>query len=255
MKGKLIKSVAGSLAKHRGTIYTIGSIAGTLAAVYFAAKDAPKVVAKLDELNEREAKPLEKAKELAPLVARTAVATGVSIGCTLANRKFASDAIHTLSDALAVKNMTEELTKKYTAEIAGEEVAEKVQAAVVREQAVNSGVPTAITAPKVIQTGHGNDLFYDEWSGRWFVSDISFIKESIVSLNYQLMNDMYVSLNEVYQYLDLPTVGSGRDFGWNCDYGTIELDVRAQLDETDRPYTILSFRNEPVARWDSRGRW
>lgn len=249
-----IKSIINGITKHEGTILTIATIGSTLAAVYFAAKDSPKLVAKLDELNEEEATNLEKAKAIAPIVARTAIATGASVGFALANHKFASDTISTLSNSLNVARLAKEEYKKHTEEIAGKEVADQVSNAVANSHAAASGVPE-VSAPRIFQTGHGNSLFYDDWSGRWFTSDIAFIKDSVNSLNYQLMHDMYISLNEFYEYMDLPAIGSGKDFGWNVDYGTIELEFHAQLDDTDRAYTVITFQSEPAARWVDRRRW
>ena len=252
--GGLFKTIGTALAKHEGTILTVGSIGGTLAAVYFAAKDSPKLIAKLDELRERDASNLEKVKEVAPIVARTAIATGVAIGCSIANHKYASNAIQMLTNAYQMKAIAEGEYKKKTAEIAGEETSRKIDEAVSLGHATKSYSSGAID--HVLDTGHGSNLFYDDWSGTWFYSDINFIKKCVNDLNYQLMNDMSVSLNEFYGYLDLPNACGkhAERSGWNIDDGQIRIEYYAQLDDCDQAYTVLSFRNEPrpnyfTARW------
>lgn len=254
MKLGILKAITGAFAKHEGVILTVGAIGGTLAAVYFAAKDSPKLIAKLDELNERGATNFEKVKEVAPIVARTAIATGVSVGCTLAKDKYTSNIIQTLTNACQIKAIAEGEYKKKTAEIAGEETARKIDEAVSLGHATKSYSSGAID--HVLDTGHGSNLFYDDWSGTWFYSDINFIKKCVNDLNYQLMHDMSVSLNEFYGYLDLPNAGGkhAERSGWHVDDGQIEVEYYAQLDDCDQAYTVLSFRNEPrpnyfTARW------
>ena len=254
MKG-LLKGFIQAFTKHEGTILTVAAIGSTLAAVYFAVKDSPRLMEKIDELKDSDKTKLEKAKEIAPIVARTAVATGVSIGCTIANHKHASNVIQSLTSAYQMATIAKDEIGKKTEEIAGPEVAQKVRESIGFDHAQKSFGSGAIE--HVIDTGHGNSLFFDEWSGTWFYSDVNFIKKCINDLNYQLMNDMSVSLNEFYSYLDIPNAKVGKhadNNGWHIDDGQIEVEFYAKLDDCDQAYTVMSFRNDPRSMY-YRARW
>lgn len=251
----LIKTATLMLSKHEGTILTVTAIGSTLAAVYFAAKDSPKLMAKLDELNEEGATNFEKAKAVAPIVARTVIATGLSVGCTIGMHKYASDAIQSLSGALQVATIAKDEYKKKTEEIYGEGAAKKVESEIAFDKSAKAYGSGPIE--HIVDTGHGKNLFYDEWSGISFYSDINYIKKAINDLNYQLMHDMSISESEYYDALDIPSAKVGArasNNGWNVDDGQIEVEFYAKLDDSDQAYTVLSLRTPPKPKY-FRANW
>ena len=107
--------------KHEGTILTAGSMISTGLAVFFALRDAPKIMAKFDEIREKDLTTLEKAKEIAPVVARVGLATGASFIFQAANYKYAANAVSSAANAIGLYNMASkelELKDKAIAEIA-----------------------------------------------------------------------------------------------------------------------------------------
>lgn len=251
--GEILKIAKKTYEKHDRLILTAITIGGTLYAVYRAAKDGPKYREILDQCDEEGVDTVEKVKRLAPAVAPVAVATGVSVIAAVANFKVAGDAIKGLADAYTVAKTGKEVFEDCTEKIVGPEKTEEIRKEVAKVQTgvANSGGAFA----KPIATGHGNDLMFDAWSGRYFYSDINYVKKCVNDLNAQMINDMYISLNEYYAYQDLPGIGAGRDLGWNIDYGTIEINITSELDECDRPYTYISFINKPICRYGSGGRY
>ncbi|WP_254556795.1 DUF6353 family protein, partial [Salmonella enterica] len=51
---------------------------------------------------------------------------------------------------------------------------------------------------EVIITGNGKTLCYDHTSGRYFESDMETIKRAVNTINKQMLDEMYVSLNDFY---------------------------------------------------------
>lgn len=253
MKSSIFKSLMGFVRKHENGILTIATGVSTVYAVYRAIKDGPKILEKIDELSERDDMTgVEKVKELGKVAGPTLAATGASLAFTGLHHKFAGDAINNLTNVLSIAQIAADERKKTEDEQFGEGAAAKIDEAVAVKHANAMPVWSDRT---IINTGHGFDVFYDDWTAKWFYSDINFIKSKVNELNFQLLNDMYVSVNEFYDALDLPTAGCGTGQGWNVDYGTIDLQYFAELDEDDHAYTIIKFRNEPCARWDTRRRW
>lgn len=251
----VFKPVMKQIEKHDRTILTAVTVVSTLYAVYRAAKDGPKFKKILEECKEDGCTTFETAKRLAPAAVPTAAATAVAVGSALCMNKVCSDTINGLSSALGLAQAAKTEIIEHTEKIAGPETAQKIKESVAKSH-VNADLPGGGTAGinNIVVTGHGNDVFYDDFSGRWFYSDINFIKKAVNDLNYQLINDMFVGLEEFYAYLDLPPIGASRFLGWNVDYGTIELDFTADLDETGKPYTVMMFKSnsEPSSKYDRR---
>lgn len=251
MKFKLVNKLTQVLGKHEVGIRTGIIVVSTLSAVYFAIKDTPKIMNTLDELNAEGADNFTKFKKVAPLAGRTAMATAVSVGVTLASGKRAGDVISSLSSACSLAiTAKDELEKSVERNVDPEKVA-----AIKQDIAKNHVVYDTVNDIQSIQpTGHGTDVFYDSWSGRYFYSDINYIRKAVNDLNYQLMNELWISLNEYYAYIGLPTIRAGEELGWNMDYGQIDLITEAELDDCERAYTIIGFKNSPCAKWEGR-RW
>lgn len=253
MKSSIFKSLMGFVRKHENGILTVATGVSTVYAVYRAIKDGPKILEKIDELSKcDDMTGVEKVKELGKVAGPTVAATGASLAFTCLHHKFTGDAISNLTSMISVAQFAMNDRKAAEEEAFGEGASAKIDETVAVKHAAAVPVWNDRT---IINTGHGYDLFFDDWSGRWFYSEINFIKTKVNELNHQLLNDMYISVNEYYSALDLPKAGCGADFGWNVDYGMIDPEPFAQLDDNDRAYTVIKFRNDPCARWDSRRRW
>ena len=249
----LVKAIGNSADKHKGTILTIISVGSTVYALYRAVKDAPRYKEILDQANEEGASSTEKVKRLAPVAAPMIISAAVSIGSQIGMHKVATDAVNGLAAMQTLYNGVAAAKDEYVAateKVVGPEKTKEIREAIAKEHAPSydgSGY-----ADRIYVTGHGNDVFYDAWSGRYFYSDVNYVKKCINDINYQLMNDMFVSLNEFYGYLDLPPIDAGRNTGWNTDHGQIDIDITASLDENDKPYTVISFRREPMNTGNGR---
>ena len=146
------------------------------------------------------------------------------------------------------------LTAVYqTAETALTEYKEKVTETIgeKKEQLVREKIDkdhlddNPVSENEVIVTENGNTLCYDSFAGRYFRSDIDKIKKAINELNRRMTYDIYVSLNEFYDELDLSHTVVGDDIGWNLDGGLIEVDFSSQLAEGDEPCLVMSFHTRP----------
>lgn len=69
----------------------------------------------------------------------------------------------------------------------------------------------------VIITGGGEQLCFDEISGRFFTSDMETIRRAVNDINKVVLNDDYASLNDFYRAIDIPINGFGEEMGWNTD--------------------------------------
>lgn len=90
-------------------------------------------------------------------------------------------------------------------------------------------------------------LCFDAMFGRYFYSDVETLKRAANKLNWQMnnMSEPYISLNEFYMEIGIPTVDVGDDLGWRTDRGLIELRFSSQLVNGHTPCLVMSHLNPP----------
>ena len=73
------------------------------------------------------------------------------------------------------------------------------------------------------------------------------LKRAENKLNRQMatMSEPYISLNEFYIDIGLPSVDIGEDLGWNVDDGMIELRFSSQLVNGRTPCLVVSHMIPP----------
>lgn len=83
--------------------------------------------------------------------------------------------------------------------------------------------------------------------GRYFHSDVETLRRAQNKLNWQMNNgsEPYISLNEFYMEIGLPTVETGDDLGWRTDRGLIDLRFSSQLVNGRTPCLVMSHNNPP----------
>ena len=88
----------------------------------------------------------------------------------------------------------------------------------------------------------------DGFSGRYFTSTMERIRKAQNDLNYKLLNEVYASLNDLYEYLDLAPIGAGDELGWTTNH-QLDLSFSSTLTEDGHPCLVINFRNEPMANY------
>ena len=184
-------------------------------------------------------------KELAPEVlppVGMAVATSVAI---IGSNKVSSKRIAVLS---AAYTMSSDALKDYqnkVAEVVKPEKVQKVKEAIAQEKLDKNPITPNTD---VIVTGDGDVLCMDCYSGRYFRSNAQKIGQAINELSADLQTDMYVSLNDLYSKLNMPSVPMGDDFGWNIDdlaRGQLEIGITACLTPDKQPCLVVNYDASP----------
>lgn len=96
--------------------------------------------------------------------------------------------------------------------------------------------------------GEGDCLFYDAYSGRYFKSTVNKIDRVVNELNYTLLREMCVSLNEFYAGIGLEGISLGDQLGWN-EQRQIEVHYGSRVTDEGRACIVLDFVIEPTERW------
>lgn len=97
------------------------------------------------------------------------------------------------------------------------------------------------TDENVLLTRHGEVLCYDSLSGRYFKSDIEWIRKAINDINKDFLSEMWVSLNELYYAFGLSGTKLGDMLGWDLEQGLVEVNFSSQLSEEGKPCLVLNY--------------
>lgn len=151
---------------------------------------------------------------------------------TIGNRRFAAvSAAYTL----AQNNMEE--WKKKAAEIIGTGKIEKIDAATAQDL-IEKSFPE--NEEDIISTGKGDTIFMDSWTGRYFRASIESVKKIVNDLNYRLICEEWINLNDLYYNLGLEACKAGNEFGWNIGYnGQVEIKMIPRIIERNGVETTV----------------
>lgn len=253
MKKEIAKSFLSlktAIKKHSPEILTGIGIAGMITTTVMAVRATPKALILIEERKEEigaeKLEAIDMVKTAWACYIPAAITGTLSVVCLIgassvnARRNAALATAYTLSES-ALKDYQGKVIEMF-----GEKKNEAVKDAVAKDKVEKNPVVTR----EVIITEKGNTLCYDAISGRYFKSDIEKIKKAECELNRQMLDDMYVSLNDFYYEIGLDSVKLGDELGWNVDSGYIDLSFSSQLASDGTPCLVIDYSVAP--RYDYR---
>lgn len=265
---RVVKKLAIHYAPQILTGVGIGMMAG---ATVHAAKVAPKAKEEIDEINNDptiQRPGVEKSLTYLKYFWLTMVLTGAGAGLIIGGQHVS---LRRLSMATAALSMEKDKIKKLEDKIA-EKFGEKklletkdeiIQDEVKQEVQKNDGFNSAA----VYNTGKGTMLCYDICGKRLFWSDLEYIRRMRDMFNNDITRQMQrgnmavMSLNDWYDYIELPQLDGkmddsskifgpnfGKDYGWRNR--TMELRITSGMLENDQTYFAIGFTEEGAPRLD-----
>lgn len=215
MNGKAtVKIIKEFCIKNAPTILTCVGIAELLGTSYLWVKNTPKAQEKLKKAEEEKGEKLtktEKVKAAAP--AYIPAATGTILTATtflLANRISAKQ----LAAVIAAYQLSEEAREEWkenTLKTVGQKATENIE-----ETAARTRMQQATYSDEaVVNTGKGDTLYFDRWSGRYFKSSAQAMHEIELELSDYLIDSDEVCLNDYYDLVGLENVKYGNEWIWS----------------------------------------
>lgn len=253
MKKEIAKSFLSlktAIKKHSPEILTGIGIAGMITTTVMAVRATPKALILIEERKEEigaeKLEAMDMVRTTWACYIPAAITGTLSVACLIgassvnARRNAALATAYTLSES-ALKDYQGKVIEMF-----GEKKNEAVKDSMAKDKVEKNPVVTR----EVIITEKGNTLCYDAISGRYFKSDIEKIKKAECELNRQILDDMYVSLNDFYYEIGLDSVKLGDELGWNVDSGYIDLSFSSQLASDGTPCLVIDYSVAP--RYDYR---
>lgn len=253
MKSKLLKlstDLTKWSNKNAPSLLTGASVAGIFITAYMAYKAGPKAKKIIDKYNSmpipktKEIKRSETKsfiKELAPIVLPPigmAIATST---CVIGANTIASKRLAVLSAAYSISETALKDYQNKVAELVDTKKMTKIKEGLAKDKLDKNPIKPNT---EILMTGDGDVLCMDCYSGRYFRSNAQKIGQAVNELSADVQTDMYVSLNDFYNKLNIPAVPMGDDFGWNIDdlmRGQLSIEVSAHLTPDKQPCLVVNY--------------
>ena len=242
-----IKSAERVLTKYSPGILTGIGIAGMIGATFMAVKATPKALylieTKKEESEVEELTPVETIKTCWKCYIPATLATVLSIICLIGASTVSAKRNAALATAYSISEAALREYQEKVVEVVGEKKEKAVRDAVAKDQIERDPVTKSEV---VIIDSNSNTLCYEPLSGRYFKSTIDKIKKAEIKLDRQMIQEMYVSLNDFYWEIGLDGTDLGDKMGWNLSKGYMDLSFSSQLADDGTPCAVIVYGIPPV---------
>lgn len=250
---KMVKNLGGVISENSPTLLTGLAVGGVLTTAILTGTATIKAVRLVDEVNHRNwndpdfydlsKKEIVKLtwKLYIPTIAMCVVTGTCIIGANSINqrRNAALAALYSLSETAF-----REYKDKVVEEI-GKNKELKVRDSIAQDRVTNNPVGDRT----IIITGYGDVLCYDKLSDRYFRSSPEKIRQQVLELNYDLMNEMWLDLNDLYVAVGIGPCKLGGQSGFDIDKGKIEVEYSSQLTPEGQPCLTIDAKVYPNPRY------
>lgn len=247
--------------KNSPVILTGLAIAGVISTAYTAYKAGPRADKILEEYRkdmkdchpkDKEAKRAvvgEAVKKMIPVIAPPVIMGGTTIACVVGSHSVSSRRIAALSAAYSLSESTVKNLNSKMEEMLGEKKARAVKDAIMKDKlrADSEKDKKILSDGQLVIPSDGTVLCKDLYSGRLFYSNAEKIKQAIAKCSYDIISDMYISLNDFYEAIDSPQlqrIPMGEDLGWNIDdtiNGKLPITLTALLTDDNKPCLCIEY--------------
>lgn len=255
MKTEIVKwgtKIGQEIAKNSPGILTALGVAGTVTTAVLASKATLQANKKLEDMKKHEEEghePFtmkEKAKSILPFYIPAAIMLLTTSACIIGSHSISTRRQMALASAYSLSTEAmKEMENKFK-EVNGEKKLEKLKDDISRDR-----IKTAYEANKsrIINTGQGEQLFYDYYSGHIFSHDRTKIDQIFIKMNEMINQGSEVSLNMIYEEMGLPWTPLGDLVSFHRDYTGI-IEPKFTPEWMDEEHTItcteINFYNEPI---------
>ena len=244
---RTIKSAERVLTKYSPGILTGIGIAGMIGATFMAVKATPKALylieTKKEEAEVEELASVETIKTCWKCYIPAALTTVVSAACLIGASTVSAKRNAALATAYSISEAALREYQEKVVEVIGEKKEKAVRDAVAKDQIERDPVTKSEV---VIIDSNSNTLCYEPLSGRYFKSTIDKIKKAEIKLDRQMIQEMYVSLNDFYWEIGLDGTDLGDQMGWNLSKGYMDLSFSSQLADDGTPCAVIVYGISPV---------
>jgi hypothetical protein len=196
------------LKKNGSTILTCVGVVGVVATGVAAVQATPKAMRLLEQAKEQkceELTKLETVKAAGPVYIPTVIIGASTIACVIGANVLNKRQQAAIMSAYALLDSSYKEYKKKVSDMYGEEANEYVRKELAKDHYKDEN----------IEWDTDTELFYDEFSGRYFESTAKDVIQAEYNLNRQMATCSGAYLNEFYDFLGIDTIPAGNELGWS----------------------------------------
>lgn len=160
----------------------------------------------------------------------------VTIGCIVMGTRIGMRRTAAMAAAYSI---SERAFTEYREKVA-EKLGEKKESAI-RDEIAQDKVSQNPMGPSVVLLGSGTTLFYEYFTGRYFVSDMATIKRAENEINSRCLRCEYATLAEFHTLIGQPPTQGAMDMGWDKNK-LMEVEIHATLtDDRDKAAIVIQY--------------
>lgn len=252
---KLISNSKLFLKRNSSTILTYVGAAGVIGTTITAIQATPKAMLILEQMEEEkgdELTNLEKIQVAVPVYIPTIILGASTLACIFGANALNKRSQASVASAYALLSSSYKEYRDKVLDLYGEEAESLVVEKIAQDNYDKE------TAPE----DDGGELFYDDYSKRYFRSTVEKVQRAEYEINRDLIMQDYATINDFYKYLDLPPIDGGDKLGWttciNYDcYWQLWIDFshsRTVMDDgTD--CRIIRILTDPIVDFEEYYEW
>lgn len=238
-----LSKVGQGLKSNSPEILTALGVAGVFTTSYLTGKasyKASRIIAEEEQQGELFEDRKDRIKErirltwklYVPAAISGVVTTGCIIGASKANSKRTAAAVTAYS---LTKKAFDEYTEKVVEEV-GKGKEQKIRDGIAQDH-VSAEPPVT---REVIITSGGNVLCCELYTHRYFRSDMESLRRAQNDINMQVVNQLYVTLDEFYDLVGLPHTSVSDKMGWDSEQ-LMDLRISGTISESGEPCLAFEY--------------
>lgn len=195
------------LKRNSSTILTYVGAAGVVATTAMAIQATPKAMRVLEEAKEEKGEDLSRLEIMqvtVPIYIPMLVVGASSLACFFGANVLNKRSQASVASAYALLSSSYKEYKEKVVDLYGEEAESLVVEEIAKDNYVAEDVPE----------DDGKELFYDEFSKRYFRSTVEKVQRAEYEINRDLIMMDYATVNDFYKYLELDPIEGGDKLGW-----------------------------------------
>jgi hypothetical protein len=254
------KNLGRTIDRNSPTILTALGVAGLVSTVILAIKATPKAEAILfHEADFRRKEWSEQTGEIEEVCPTdsftpieiveltwkeyipTVVMGAITISCMIGANHISLRRNAALASLLSIAETTLHEYQEKVKEQIGEKKEEKIRGEIAQDK-LDANPPDEKT---IILTGKGDYLCFDNFSGRYFRSDIETLRRAENAFNQRLLRQGWLSINEFYDEIGLERIDLGDEMGWIAERQLLELKFDSKNAKDYEPALVVNYRVSP----------
>lgn len=249
MNGLLIGSKK-FIKKNASTILTCAGGIGVLTTAVLAAKATPKALNLIEEAKHEKGEDLtifETVCAAGPAYIPTVVTGAATVACVFGANVLNKRTQASLMSGYALLDRSFKDYKNKVEELYGEDANEHVKSEIAKDDYDEED----------IDVYDDKQLFYDEYSRRYFQSTIEDVQRAEYRLNREINMRGWFELNEFYELLDIPPLKGGEGLGWSEGgnlyrywQGWVDFNHSKVVMDDGLECYIVTFFQEPYHEYD-----